>query len=121
MTIRILATLALLGFVSSAGAFRVIGQPERPYEVALSRVTLPANTGGTVTVRPCDGCSVSTHRFADGARFLVDGRDIQFADFLKVAADVRGSPTASERTVVGVFVDINTERITRIAIMRPRR
>jgi len=121
MTIRILATLALLGFVSSAGAFRVIGQPERPYEVALSQLTLPPNTGGTVIVRPCDACSVSTHRFADGAKFVIDGREIQFADFLKVVTDVRGSPTASERTVVGVFVDVNTERITRIAITRPRR
>ena len=120
MTIRILATLALLGFMGSANAFRVIGQPERPYELALSQLTLPPNAAGTVIVRPCDECRVGTHRFADGAKFVVDGREVQFADFLKVVTDVRGS-TASERTVVGVFVDVNTERITRISISRPRR
>jgi hypothetical protein len=121
MTIRILALFALLGFMGSANALRVIGQPERPFEVALSRLTLPPNIGGMVTVRACDECRVSTHRFADGAKFVVDGRELRFDEFLKVVTDVRGSPTTNARTVVGVFVDVNTERITRIAIMLPRR
>ena len=74
MTIRILAILALLGFMGSANAFRVLGQPERPFELALSQLTLPKDTAAPLTVRACDACGISTHRFADGAKFVVDGR-----------------------------------------------
>ena len=121
MTIRILAVLALLGVMGSANAFRVLGQPERPYELALSGLTLPQNTGGSVTVRICDACRITTHQLADGAQFVIDGRALQFADFLKAVNDLKGSPRAQDTTVVGVFVDVATERVTRIAISRPRR
>jgi hypothetical protein len=121
MTTRILATLALLGFMSSAGAFRVMGQPERPVELALSGLTLPQGTGGSVTVRSCETCRISTHQFAEGARFVVDGRAVKFPDFLKVVNDIKGSPQTQDRTLVGVYVDVTTERVTRITINRPRR
>jgi hypothetical protein len=120
MTTRILTALVLLGFMSSAGAFRTLGQPERPYELALSQVTLPSGTSGTVIVRPCNDCRISSHQLANGARFLVDGRELPYADFLKAASDLRGSPSRSERTVVGVFVDVAAQRVTRIEIHRPR-
>jgi hypothetical protein len=119
MTIRIFAILALLGFVGSANAFRVIGQPERPFELILSQLTLPRDTGGTVTVRECDTCRVSTRRFVDGAKFVVDGRELRYADFLQVVADIRASTRANDTTVANVYVDIATERVTRVAIRRP--
>jgi hypothetical protein len=121
MTTRILATLALLGLMSSANAFRTIGQPERPYEAPLSQVTLPSNAGGNVIVRACATCRVNTHRLADGARFIVDGRALPFAEFLKAVNELRGNTTASARTVVGVFVDVAGERVNRVEISRPRR
>jgi hypothetical protein len=121
MKIRILAILALLGFMGSASAFRVLGQPERPFELALSQVTLPKDTAGSVTLRECDQCGISTRRFADGARFVVDGHEGKYADFLQVVADLRGNSRARDATVVTVIVDVVTERVTRIAISRPRR
>jgi hypothetical protein len=120
MTTRILATLALLGLMSSANAVRTIGQPERPYEVALSQLILPSSTSGNLIVRACATCRVNTHRLADGARFLVDGRELPFAEFLKAVNELRGSPTASARTVVGVFVDVAAGRVNRLEIYRPR-
>ena len=120
MTIRILATLALLGLVNTAGAFRVLGQPERPFELPLSQLTLPKDTGGSVTLRECDNCGITTRRFANGAKFVIDGREVRFADFVQVVTDLRGNRKAGDATVANVFIDIATERITRVAIHRPR-
>ena len=120
MNIRVLAFVALLCLTGSANAFRVIEQPERPFEVALGQVTLPRDTGGSVGLGECDRCGTSTRRFVDGAKFIVDGRPVQYADFLEVVKDLRGSPTANDTTVVNVYVDKTTERVTRIAIRRPR-
>ena len=51
----------------------------------------------------------------------VDGRAVRYADFLQMVTDLRASPTANATTVVNVFVDVVTEKVTRIAINRPRR
>jgi hypothetical protein len=119
MTIRILAILALLGFMGSASAFRVLGQPERPFELTLSQLTLPKDTAGSVTLRECDTCRMSTRRFVDGAKFVVDGRELRYDDFLLVVNDLRGNPKTNDSTVANVYIDIATERVTRVAIRRP--
>ncbi len=120
MTIRILAALALLSLMSSASAFRVLGQPERPYELALSQITLPKDTAGTLTMRVCDLCGIGTYRFADGAKFVVDGREMRFADFVQVMTDLRGNSRANDRALASVYIDVATERVTRVTIFRPR-
>ena len=120
MTIRILALLALLGFMSSASAFRVLGQPERPFELALSQLTLPKDTAGSVTVRECDTCRTSTRRFVDGAKFVVDGREVRYDDLLLIVKDLRGNSKTNDATVANVYIDIATEKITRVAIRHPR-
>ena len=120
MTIRILAILALLGFVGSASAFRVLEQTERPFELALSQLTLPAVSFGSVTLRECDKCGISTRRFVDGAKFVIDGQELKYTDFLQIVTDLRGNTKASDAIVANVYVDIVTERVTRVAIRRPR-
>ncbi len=120
MTIRILALLALLGFMSSASAFRVLGQPERPFELTLSQLTLPKDTAGSLTLRACDNCGISTRRFVDGAKFVVDGREVRYADFLLVVADLKGNSRTNDTVVANVYVDIATEKVTRVAIRHPR-
>jgi hypothetical protein len=119
MTIRIFAILALLGCMGSANAFRVLGQPERPFELTLSQLTLPKDTAGSVTVRECDTCRISTRRFVDGATFVIDGREVRYADFLQVIADLRGGSRTNDTVVANVYIDIATERVTRVAIRRP--
>jgi hypothetical protein len=120
MTIRILAILALLGFMGSASAFRVLGQPERPFELTLSQLTLPKDTAGSVTVRECDTCRISTRRFVDGAKFVIDGREVRYDDFLQIVNDLRGNSKTNDSIVANVYIDIATERVTRVAIRRPR-
>jgi hypothetical protein len=121
MTIRILAVIAMIALMGPANALRVIEQPERPFELVLSQIALPQDTSGSVTLHENDKGRVSTRRFTDGAKFIVDGRELRYADFLKVVADLRGGSTTNDRTVVNVYVDVDTERVTRVAIKRPRR
>jgi hypothetical protein len=123
MTIRILATLALLGLMRSAGAggLPLLEQIERPYELALGQLTLPKDTSGTVTVHECDSCRFSSHALTGATKFLLDGRAVPYADFLQAVTDLRLSSSALNQTVVNVYVDIATERVTRVAIRRPRR
>ncbi|MEO8464315.1 MAG: hypothetical protein ABI640_03170 [Gammaproteobacteria bacterium] len=121
MMIRILAILALLGCMGSASAFRVLGQPERPFELTLSQLTLPKDTSGSVTLHEGDTGRVSTRRFVDGAKFVVDGRELSYADFLQIMNDLRVNSTTNDRTVANVYVDVVTERVTRVAVRRPSR
>jgi len=120
MKTRILAILALLGLMGSAHALRVLEQPERPFELPLSALTLPKNTSGSVTLRECNNCGLSTRRFMDGAKFLVDGREMRYDDFLKIANDLRSNSQTSDSIPANVFIDIATDKITRVAIHRPR-
>ncbi len=120
MTIRIFAILALLGFMSSASAFRMLEQRERPFELTLSQLTLPKDTAGSLTLRECDKCGISTRRFVDGVKFVVDGRELKYADFLQIVSDLRGNTRTNDTIVANVYVDIATERVTRVAIRRPR-
>ena len=89
--------------------------------LTLSQLTLPKDTAGSVTLRENDNGRISTRRFVDGAKFVLDGREIRYADFLKVVADLRADSKANDTTVANVYVDIATERVTRVAIRRPRR
>jgi len=120
MKIQILAILALLGLMGSANALRVLEQPERPFELALSALTLPKNTSGNVTLRECNNCGISTRRFMSDAKFFVDGREIRYDDFLKIANDLKSNSQAVETAPANVYVDIATDKITRMAIHRPR-
>jgi len=113
MKTRILAILALLGLMGSAHALRVLEQPERPFELPLSALTLPKNTSGSVTLRECNNCGLSTRRFMDGAKFLVDGREMRYDD-------LRSNSQTSDSIPANVFIDIATDKITRVAIHRPR-
>ena len=54
---RIIATVALLAAFGTSHAARVLEQPERPYELSLSQMTLPANASGGLTVKRCPDCA----------------------------------------------------------------
>ncbi len=120
MRAKVFTTLVLLGLFNSAGAVRVLKEVERPFEVAIGQLTLPKDTGGSLTLRACDTCRVGSYRLQGSTAFLLDGRAIAYADFNHALDGLRGS-TTGDATVVSVFVDLDTERVTRISVYRPRR
>lgn len=109
------AALALTLTLSSAEAARVLEQPERPYELALSDVNLPSSAGGGVSIQPCETCPYSTHVLTSATRFLVNGTSVSFEEFSRIAAQLRTQRQA-DRTFVGLFVAVDSGRVTRITL-----
>ena len=120
MKTQVVATLVLLGFLNSAGAVRVLKEVERPFEISVSQLSLPRDTGGSLTVRSCDTCRVGSYRLQNTSIFVLDGRTVAYADFAKAVDDLRTS-TAGNATVISVFIDRDSELVTRVSVHRPRR
>jgi hypothetical protein len=120
MRSRILATLLLLGLVNTAAAERVLREVERPFEIGVGQLTLPPDTSGSLTLRACDTCRLSSYRLQGATKFVLDGRETKYADFAHAVDALRTSATASA-TVVGVFIDRTTEIVTKVSVHSPRR
>jgi hypothetical protein len=121
--IRSLLTMALaLGLLAPAAAQtrRAIEQSELPYELTLDQVRLPTAAGGTLTVRACADCQLSSHSVTTGTRFFVNGRELPYADFMAAVAEVRKAAGRDQAVFVGVFVDGASQRVNRIMVHRAR-
>ena len=114
---RILATLALLTALGAAHAAKVIDQPERSFELSLQNLTLPSGPGGGLTVKACDTCTYSTHVLSAGTSYFVNRQLVTFEDFSRIAEELRGNRRTLETTFVGVFIDVETERVNRVTLL----
>lgn len=115
---RILVAAAMLFAFANANALRVLNPVENAVEVSLSNLTLPSDAAGTVTLRECTDCPYSNHRLGDGATFRVDRKAATFEEMRDFVAATRLSRAAIDNTIVTVFLDVNTARITRISMRR---
>ena len=113
---RIFATFALLAALGTAHAARVLEQPQRSFEVSLSQLTLPSNANGGLSVKACDACAYSTHVLSANTQYFVNNQPVAFADFSRIAGDLRGNRRTLETTVAGVFIDIDTGRVDRVSL-----
>ena len=112
MARKLIVTLAFLLLANSAAALRVIEQVERPVELTLVQLTLPPASGTTVSFSECPTCSTSTHRLSDATVFKVNGQILALPEFLLAANEISNAESA----VAIVFLDLATERITRIEV-----
>jgi hypothetical protein len=115
MTRQILATIALLLLIETAGAVRVIEQIERPVELTLGDITFSAG-GGTISFSECATCGLSTHRLTDSTVYEVNARALPLAEFLGVIEEIRDRPNGDARTVAAVFLDLASGRVTRVEV-----
>jgi hypothetical protein len=115
MTRQALLAAALLLAFNTAGAVRVLEQVERPIELTLADLTLPAE-GGTISFRECGGCSLSTHRLLDTTEYRANGQTVALADFLRIAEEIGDKPKGAEKAMAVIFLDVATARITRIEL-----
>jgi hypothetical protein len=113
----LIATALLLGFANTY-AFRVLNPVETPVELALSALTLPSSVTGTVTFRACADCPYRTHRLSDQPKFLINHKTVTFDEFLEVAGPLHEQRATADATIVGLFLDVNTARVTRISLGR---
>ncbi len=112
-----LVTIALLLTLDTASALRVIEQVERPVELVLGDLTLPAAEGGNISFSECPTCSISTHRLTAATVYKVNRQTVPFADFLRLVAEIRQKQDGNTRTFAGVFLDIASGRITRVEVL----
>lgn len=118
---RMMPMLALLlAFCDPALAVRVLEDVENSFELTLREVELPAGAASSVSFRACSTCRTSVHRVTVNTEYFVDGARVTLEDFLRTAADIRAVRAADERTFIGVYFDLASTEVTRIALQRPR-
>jgi hypothetical protein len=115
----LIAILLLLGSTTASYAQRVLEPVERGLELPLQEITLPAESGGTVQFRACGTCSLATHTVTEETEYVFDHRELALADFLAAVEEIREQPTVHRRTIAGVYLDLETERVTRIVVVAP--
>lgn len=116
----LIATLLLLVSAVPSYAARVLEPVERGLELPLQDVTLPVSAPGTAQFRICATCSLETHAVTVETEYVFNHRKLPFADFLEAVKEIRGRPSVVGRTLAGVYLDLETERVTRIAVVTPR-
>lgn len=118
MSRSIALVVALLAgvFATTAHAFRVLERVEHSVELAMRDLKLPADTGGTVQWRPCATCSVQVHTVTAETKYVLNERVLPLPEFLAEIEKIRERPTVEDRTIAGVFLDINTERVNKVVV-----
>ena len=109
MHIRKLLALVLIGLSLTATAqFTTITEA---YEVAVSDMRLPRNTGGTLTFRQCADCEAQTLLVTSRTRYVVNDRDVELAEFKDRLASVRNKAATvmhhlESNTITAVMVSL---------------
>lgn len=116
MKTKILLAAALLLGVGHANAFRVFNSLETAVELSLSALTLPTSSSGSVSFRACEDCPIATHRLIGQTSYVLNGKPVAFVDLLAFDEAMRNNRTAREATLATVFLDVNSQRVTRIVI-----
>lgn len=114
----IIAILVILSSASSAWALKIVSQPESSVELTLADLTLPDGTSGSIRFRTCSTCKFTALRVTAATKYLVDDRELALEDFLLTAAGIRDQRGAAESTFAGVFVDVASQNVNRIALSR---
>jgi hypothetical protein len=118
-TILVILVLSL-GSVGSAWALKIVGQPENAVELTLANVTLPTGVTGAVQFRTCEDCKAQSLPVSSNTKYLVNNREVRREDFLLAGEGIRGQRGAAATTFVGVYYDVASQHVNRIALTRPR-
>ena len=117
MTIRIWKALAILALALSQP---VIADDEAAVlvtavETSPSNITLPPSMNGMMSFKPCGkDCDreYERARITEGTRFVVDGKAVNFEDFRKAFAVIRGN----DDSYALVSYDTRTRTVTSIDV-----
>ena len=113
---RLLIAIAAALFVAPA-AFAQIVTLVRAVELSPSNIIMPASVNGMVTFRPCAGeCDTEYDRarLTAETQFVLDGKQVRFADFSRDFGVARKSRDGYAL----ISVDTKTRTVKRIEISR---
>ena len=118
LTFSLLVGFTLTG--SWAHAARVLEILERSHELKLANVTLPRTQASAIGYRQCGTCTYAYMHVSDATTWFVDGHDVSLEELGRVAAQIRLTSGAAERTLVVLHYDPHTEVATRIRLEQPQ-
>lgn len=116
--VKTLLIFSALATTVAAHAARVLEDVERSFELALAHVQAPAGATGAVTFRTCAECRTSIRRVTAATCYFVDGREVDVAAFARTVSAIRATQEGAAATLVGLFYDVESQRITRIVLER---
>jgi len=118
--IRATITLVLALSLCGVAAARTLEILEGAYELALGDVALPSSAAGAAVFAPCEGCDTVRLQVSSRTRYVLGGRELALPDFLVAVERTRQAAGGNESTLVIVNYDLETHRVTRIAVVPPR-
>jgi hypothetical protein len=107
-------TLALLSLSAAAG--QTLKLVDGAYEAVLADVTFPSSTAGNLVVKMCATCDAQVLPVDSGTAFVGANGPVPLQDFLEKVAELRQTPNGNQTTAVGVFYNLETNRITRVSL-----
>jgi hypothetical protein len=107
----IAALTSLLG--TTARAQSVLEVVESAAEVPFARIDWPATANGTLRFAMCAGCEVHAVRLEPDTVYSVNQREVAYVDF---AAAVERIQASAAKPVVGLFFDMQTRRLRKVAL-----
>jgi hypothetical protein len=116
---RLLFALILSCSLVTAASARTLEMIEGAYELTLGDVAMPRSEVGTAFFRSCPTCKTNGLRVTAQTHYLISNRELPYADFLRAVEDLRRRAGGNRDTGVGIFYDLGSNQITRIAVFPP--
>ena len=114
-TVIAVLTLAL-ATATNAWAYRVLGQIEDAYELALDQVTLPSRETGSISFRVCESCPTTFLSVTTATKYQRSGEQMNLSDFIALVDEIRNVNSGVRRDLIYVFINIESKRVTRIVL-----
>ena len=106
---KLLVALLMTVSLSAAAEFITI---EQGYEVALSDMTTPVTSTGSLVFKECEDCDAKTIRMTRNTRFIVNGRTVELQEFRKQVFQVRDR----SQVPVTVMHHLESDTVTSVSV-----
>jgi hypothetical protein len=106
---KLLAALLMTLSLSAAADFTTV---DLGYEVALSDMTVPVTSSGSLVFKECEDCDAKMIRMTPETRFIVNGRTVQLKDFRKRVFQVRDRSSVP----VTIMHHLDSDTVTSISV-----
>lgn len=116
---QILTVASLAYVVGTAHAGSLLEAVEQAAEVPLVFLDLPAIEGGLLKFSVCRECETRSVVMSGSTGYLVNNRPVTFEEFAATVNTAQASGDIARRSLVGLYFDDASKRLTRIALVTP--
>jgi hypothetical protein len=106
---KLLVTLLMTFSLSAAADFVTV---EEAYEVALSDMTTPVTSTGSLVFKECEDCDSRMIRMTRNTRFVVNGRTVDLKEFRKQVFQIRDR----SHVPVTIMHHLESDTITSVSV-----